>query len=689
MCEASHPRAIGPILTGLAVLLCMRGAAAEPPAPGPAGTPTAEGQPPEGEPAYETVTRARRPSREPTTRTLSRREAGSVPGSLGDPLRALQAFPGVARPGLTAGDLLVRGAAPWDTGVTVDGHYIPQLYHFLQGPAVLNPAFLERVEFHPGGWGVRNGRRQGGLVEVTTRAPDRTRPRLELEADVIDAGLLVSTPVTNGGAFAAALRRSILGDFIDDLTGQTAVPIYYDLQARYDVPAGALGDFTLFFFGSDDQLVFPVPENVNTLTGPGGERLENETLLSRTIATLRKTWGATTLTVSSAFGYDHIEVATGADDLDYRILTLRLRAEAAFPVAAIPGLTVRSGVDLERQFFDFRYELPAIDPFIGEFPTPRTDPYTVANVGRDVIALGGAWVELEAQRGIVSTTLGVRADRFAFPAGNTRDSVDPRAALIVQPIPALSFKLAAGLYHQAPLPRDLSGDFGNPELDLERTTQLVAGVTLDLPWVRLEIDAFRNRLADGITGAGGVVERDGEYVWENLRNGQAGTARGIEVLLRRTARNRISGWLSYTLSKSERTEPGGDPELYAYDQTHILHAVLALDLGGRWSLSGQWSYVTGNPLALVDSAIFDTDTDRYRPRYGEWGDSRMPAFHQLDVRLEKRLALWGGQARAYLEVLNAYNRQNPELLLYGPDYRQRGYFTGLPIVGTLGIGGSW
>jgi hypothetical protein len=368
--------------------------------------------------------------------------------------------------------------------VTVDGHFIPQLYHFLQGPAVLNPAFLERVEFHPGGWGVRNGRRQGGLVEVTTRAPDRSRPRLELEADVIDAGVVVSTPVTNGGAFAAALRRSILGDFIDDLTGQTAVPIYYDLQARYDVPAGALGDFTLFFFGSDDQLVFPVPENVNTLTGPGGERLENETLLSRTIATLRKGWGATTLTVSSAFGFDHIEVATGADELDYRILTLRLRAEAAFPLAAIPGLTVRTGVDLERQFLT-RYELPHRSCSSAIHAAHR--PYTSRTSG-DVIALAGGWLELEAQRGIVSTTLGVRVDRFAFPAGNTRDSVDPRAALVVQPIPALSFRVAAGLYHQAPLPRDLTGDFGNPELDLERTTGWQSPSTsLGAP----EIDAFR------------------------------------------------------------------------------------------------------------------------------------------------------------------------------------------------------
>lgn len=690
------------MVVGLAVLFRLATAHADPPptpapepgvtspsSPATAAATPAEPPAPSPEPVYETVTRARRRSREPTTRALSRREAGSVPGSVGDPLRALQSFPGVARPGLTAGDLLVRGAAPWDTGVTVDGHFIPQLYHFLQGPAVLNPAFLERVELHPGGWGVRNGRRQGALVEVTTRAPDRTRPRLELEADVVDGGIFASTPVQNGGAFAAALRRSILGDFIDDLTGQSAVPIYYDLQARYDVPAGALGDFTLFFFGSDDQLVFPVPEGVNTLTGPGGERLENETLLSRTIATLRKRWGDASLTVSSAFGFDHIEVATGADQLDYRYLTLRLRAEATLPVAAIPGITVRTGIDLERQFYDFRYELPGLDPFIGEFPTPRSDPYTIQNVGRDAIDLAGGWVELEAERGIVATTLGVRVDRFAFPAGNTRDSVDPRAAIVVQPVEALSFKLAAGLYHQAPLPRDLSGDFGNPELDLEHTTQLVAGVAVDLFGLRLEVEGYSNRLANGITGAGGVVERDGEIVWENLQNGQVGTGRGIEILLRRSASHRISGWLSYTLSRTERTNPGGEPELWSFDQTHILHAVLAFDLGGRWSLSGQWSYVTGNPLAPVETAIFDTDTDRYRPRYGEWGSERMPAFHQLDVRLEKRFPLWGGLARVYLEVLNAYNRQNPELLLYGPDYRERGYFTGLPILGTLGIGGSW
>jgi hypothetical protein len=380
-------------------------------------------------------------------------------------------------------------------------------------------------------------------------------------------------------------------------------------------------------------------------------------------------------------------VQTGSDDLDYRLLTLRARADASIGIGR--RFQLRSGIDLEEQSFDFRYELPGIDPFIGEFPTPRTDPYTIRNAGRDAITLAAGYLELVAKAAPAQATLGIRADHYQFPEGNDRQTLEPRLAAHVDAMPWLRLEIATGVYHQAPLPRDLSGDFGNPDLDLERTVQVVGGAQLRFGDTSLEIEAYQNRLTNGVMGSGGVVDRDGVPTWENLTNGQTGTTHGLEVLLRRARRNRVSGWVSYSLSRAERAYPGDEPQLYAYDQTHILHAVLSIDLGASFRLSAQWSWVTGNPIWPVDGSTFDVDIDRYRPSYGEWGTRRIPAFHQLDVRLEKDFALLGGRARAYLEVLNAYNRQNPELLLYSYNYEENGYFTGLPIVGTLGFGASF
>src|SRR5262249_16110562 len=66
-----------------------------------------------------------------------------APGSRNDPIRAVQTLPGLARTPFLGGQLLVRGSPPQDTGTYLDGHRIPQLYHFLGGPSVINEQLLD------------------------------------------------------------------------------------------------------------------------------------------------------------------------------------------------------------------------------------------------------------------------------------------------------------------------------------------------------------------------------------------------------------------------------------------------------------------------------------------------------------------------------------------------------------------
>src|SRR6185436_5348035 len=100
---------------------------------------------------------------------VSQLESRTVPGTMGDPLRAVQSLPGVARAPFGIGLLVVRGASPADSGVFLDGVQLPALYHFLVGPSVLSPQLIDRIDFYPGGFGVQNGRITAGAVDVTAR----------------------------------------------------------------------------------------------------------------------------------------------------------------------------------------------------------------------------------------------------------------------------------------------------------------------------------------------------------------------------------------------------------------------------------------------------------------------------------------------------------------------------------------
>jgi hypothetical protein len=116
-----------------------------------------------------------------------------------------------------------------------------------------------------------------------------------------------------------------------------------------------------------------------------------------------------------------------------------------------------------------------------------------------------------------------------------------------------------------------------------------------------------------------------------------GLAYGVEVLLRRPFSKRLSGWLSYTLSRSTREEhfvtpTGGDAVATVasdYDRTHVLNAIVAYDLGRRWRAGARFVFLSGTPYSNLAGSI----------PVPPYNDHRDPPFFRVDVRLEKRWSL--------------------------------------------------
>ena len=153
--------------------------------------------------------------------------------------------------------------------------------------------------------------------------------------------------------------------------------------------------------------------------------------------------------------------------------------------------------------------------------------------------------------------------------------------------------------------------------------------------------------------------------------------------------SRFFGWISYTLSRSERREGDAPSHLFEFDQTHILSALGSVDLGRGWSVGGRWRYVTGSPSTFYAGGHVDLDAGAYAPvQDGEPFSRRLPAFHQLDLRIDKTWTFQAWRLTAYLDVRNAYNRQNPEGFTYRYDYAESETIPGLPILPVLGLRGE-
>ena len=106
----------------------------------------------------------------PGRQAVTRGELTRIPGSRGDALTGVKSLPGVGSidaAGQGAGLLVIRGAAPEDSKISIDGIEIPIAYHFFGVQSILPSEFIDAIDFQPGGFGVEEGRSTGGVLDIT------------------------------------------------------------------------------------------------------------------------------------------------------------------------------------------------------------------------------------------------------------------------------------------------------------------------------------------------------------------------------------------------------------------------------------------------------------------------------------------------------------------------------------------
>jgi hypothetical protein len=143
--------------------------------------------------------------------------------------------------------------------------------------------------------------------------------------------------------------------------------------------------------------------------------------------------------------------------------------------------------------------------------------------------------------------------------------------------------------------------------------------------------------------------------------------------------------VAYTISRSERRDaPDGAFRLFDNDQPHVF-TVVANKTMGPWSIGLRFRFASGLPRTPVARALYDLKDDVYQPIFGAQNSIRLPAFWQLDLRLDRSFT-FGDSTRllVYLEGLNVTAHANQEEIVYNTDFKRRGYVTGLPAIAVLG-----
>jgi hypothetical protein len=662
--------------------------------------------------------------------TLSHDEVATVPGTFGDPVRVVENLPGMSRaPGGMGGALIVRGANPADTGVFIDGVQIPLLYHFGGLTSVVNSEFLSSVDFQPGGFGVEHGRATAGVVEVESRRPSCDRVHGSASVDPLDAELFACVPVGRWRLMAAG-RRSYVDAFLPGLLaaaagdGETPTlvsPAYFDYQAKAET-ARAYQRFELFAFGSRDTLKVSRAPSAEDVDMHLGGAIAFHRLLAR-----HTYYAGDRLVIRSSLtpGLLSQDVGDSSQDTGTQhhshvdIYTAEWRETATWRWS--DRLTLRGGLDhvLSHWNADFVTDLPNLGR---RYPTPLPfdenvqEPWRHGNTGVDQ----AYWAELGLHLDALTVTPGVRVSHLVFDE-TRRLVVEPRLGARWEAGEGTTLTASAGLYRKLPDP--LSGvtveGFGQPALLAERALHLVTGIEQRLGALETRVQGFYVRRDELPSPTSDVEVRDGKAQPVLFRSDGRGRSYGLELLLRLPAaeHRRVSGWVAYTLSRSVRIDRAPDGEgfgkyagldpgtprlgdvqsssaeyLSPYDQTHILTAVGRWELPWKMSAGFRFQLVSGNPTTPLDhgQTFYDADSDRYGVSAGSVArnSGRLPAFHRLDVRLDKRWDFSRWSLTAYLEVINAYNRRPVEAVGYDYRYQTRTELRGLPVLPLLGLKGE-
>lgn len=540
--------------------------------------------------------------RPPGAVRFTRAEARQIPGTLGDPFRAVEVMPGVGPVVSGLPFFYVRGAPPANVGNFLDEVRVPYLYHSFLGPSIIHPELLEGVTLHPGPYPPEYGRFSGGAVVGDLRVP-RTEFGAGVELGIFDVGGYLETPFAAGrGNVFAAGRYSYTALIASMLTTVTADFWNYQTLISYDVTPK--DKVSALVFGASDKAAEEALSSVDF------HRVDLR--YERAISP------ATHLRVAATAGWDSTELSEGL------VKNQMLGARARLNHQVSPDLMLRFGASTVRDDYDVMIRSNAANfQDISELFRSRAE-----------WALGGYAAAQWRPDARVTLMPSVRVDSY-HASGRTQWAVDPSIVGRFHLTNTISTVHGVGAASQPPsyIPGVPGAQVIGVENGLQRSVFTSSGVELQLP---AEFQATGSLFYNATFDVTDPFSSTQAFAIDAELAGERSLSKtyGLEVLLRRPLTRRLSALLAYTLSRSTRSYEDFST-IAGSDRTHVLNLAALYTFGANWRLGLRSIYYSG-VLGRRAGASRVFDQPRSRP------------FFRADARLERRFRLG---AQSFLSVV--------------------------------------
>jgi outer membrane cobalamin receptor len=582
-----------------------------------------------------------------------------------DVFRSLSLLPGVTTASDYSSNLYIRGGGPSQTLVLLDGTTVYNPTHFFGFFSTFNPDAIKDVQLYKGAYPATYGGRLGSVVSIYNKDGNRRETTGGLSVGLLASRAYVEGPYGGddeqpAGSYMVAVRRSTLEPVLAALrsTGTDGIPddfSFYDVNAKVNYNAGPDDKLSLSLYGGQDFLDLQFQTDGRFDIQYGNQTVSaNWTHLfgDQVFSTLRLTGSRYRSTPVAEIASTRFTQTNGVDDVS-------LNADLEY--TPNEAHTVEGGLRASTLAFELRNTFDGTETFSQRITGQRAALYV-----QDTYTPTSAWTLKGGLRGTY------------FSRGNFW-RLSPRLSVEYGLTPSVRLQAAYGRYHQfltletsqlfTAFDTWLMADDGVPPSSGD---QVALGVNAEFGegW-RLEVEGY-GRTMNGLFEQDPFLPDNAGVPYPQRFHFGDGRAYGAELLLRRQE-GRITGTLSYTLSRTERRFPnvnlseGGTPQYYVpkFDRTHSLTLTTNYRLTDAWRLTGTFNYNTGQAYTrptlryeLVDDP-FQPRTESRNVLVSPFNNARLPAYHRLDLGVARSGRFFGvADYELQIQVINAYSRRN-------------------------------
>ena len=612
-------------------------------------------------------------------RIIGLQEIEKSPGANRDISRIVQSYPGVAfSPIGYRNDLIVRGGSPSENRFYLDGVEIPNINHFSTqgasgGPVgILNADLIREVNFYTGAFPTDKGNALSSVLDFKLRDGDMERNSLKATLGASEVSLASNGHLGKKTSYLVSVRQSYL-QFLFDMLGLPFLPTFTDAQFKLKTRFDARNELTVLGLGGIDKM------KLNTKA----DDEDNEYILSYLPKIQQETF--TLGAVYRHYAGAHVQSVVAShsylnnrntkyqqnDESDPEHLMLRLRSTEQNTQLRLENsssfrnwkVTVGTSLDYS-QYSNTTFQKVYTDR------AQTFDYHTYLGIMRWGLFGTVNYTSIDER---FTASLGLRADANNYSAAmkDLSDQLSPRLSLSYQLTEHWSLSGNAGLYYQLP-PYTALGFKNNNGLYANkyalRYMQVSQG-SIGLNWRKgdtfeVSVEGFYKdydkiplSVADGIplTCKGndyGVIGN------ELLTSTAQGRSYGAELLLKWLVAKKLNLASSFTLFKSEyRTDKESEYIASAWDNRFIFNLRGTYNLPRHWSVGMKVSCIGGAPYTPYDadkSSLVTAWNAQGKPYYDytRYNEERLPAFTQVDIRIDKTFYLKRCMLGFYIDLQN-------------------------------------